>query len=144
MPLASPPTTLASPSALSVAEAKVVDVGALLLVDLMVLWDEAPEQNVEEPATPVEGAIACEVDPDIAGNEPRPVVPRPLVPRPATPTPAASGEAFAAVGELPELDEDDDGEEAFPLVDVVRELGEVMMPELLTELHGADGLAPTP
>jgi hypothetical protein len=72
-------------------------------------------------------------------------VPRPLVPRPATATPAAPGLEFAAVVELPELGEEDDGEEAFALVDVaVWEPSELMTPELLTGLHGADGLDPTP
>jgi hypothetical protein len=138
MPLASPPTTPASPSALNVAPAMVVDVGALLLVDLMVLRDEAPEQNVEEPPTPVEGGVACEADPDVAGSEPRPVVPRAVVPRelvsrPATPTPAAPRLEFAAVVELPELGEGDDGKEAFALRDVaVWEPTELMTPELLT------------
>jgi hypothetical protein len=79
-----------------------------------------------------------QADPDIAGNEPRPtaprpVVPRPLVPRPATATPAAPGLEFAAVVELPELSEGDDGKEAFPLVDVaVWEPSEFITPELLT------------
>jgi hypothetical protein len=59
MPLASPPTTPASPSALSVPPAMVVGEGALLLVDLMVLRDEAPEQNVEEPPTPADGGVDC-------------------------------------------------------------------------------------
>jgi hypothetical protein len=119
----------------------VVDVVVLVLVDAVVL--EIREQKFGEPATPVEGAVACEVDPDIVDNEPRPVVPRPvvprpLVPRPATPTPAASGLEFAAVVELTGLGERDDGEEAFPLVDVaVRELVGPLTPELLTELHGA-------
>jgi hypothetical protein len=126
------------------------DGDALLFVDLMVLRDEAPEQNVEEPATPVDEGVSCEADPDIAGNEPRPivpraVVPRPLVPRPATPTPAASDEAFAAVVELPEFGEGDGCDEAFALVDVaVWESRELTTPELLTEWHGAGVLVPTP
>jgi hypothetical protein len=69
-----------------VISALVVDVAALVVVDVVVLPPEAPEQNVDEPPTPVEGA--CNADPDMVGNEPRPVVPRPLVPRPAVPRPA--------------------------------------------------------
>jgi hypothetical protein len=123
-----------------------VDAAALVLVGVVVL--EPAEQNVEEPATPLE--VACEADPDITGNEPRPVVPRAVVPRPlvpssATPTPAPSGLEFAAVVELPELGEGDDREEAFPLVDVaVRELDGLLTPELLVGLHGAGVLVPTP
>ena len=95
--------------------ALVVDVAALVVVDVVVLPPEAPEQNVDEPPTPVEGA--SKADPDMVGNEPRPVVPRPLVPRPAMPTPDTSSE-------LTELDEGEDGEEALALVDVaVTELG---------------------
>ena len=100
---------------LCVISALVVDVAALVVVDVVVLPPEAPEQNVDEPPTPVEGA--SKADPDMVGNEPRPVVPRPLVPRPAMPTPDTSSE-------LTELDEGEDGEEALALVDVaVTELG---------------------
>jgi len=94
-----------------VISAVVVDVAGLEMVDVVVLPPEAPEQNVDEPPTPVEGGVACDADPDMVGNEPRPVVPRPLVPRPEMPTPAASSE-------LTELDEGEDGEEALALVDV--------------------------
>ena len=49
------------------------------MVDVVVLLPpEAPKQNVDEPPTPVEGRVACDADPDMVGNEPRPVVPRPL------------------------------------------------------------------
>jgi len=100
-----------------VISALVVDVAALVVVDVVVLPPEAPKQNVDEPPTPVEGRVSCDADPDMVGNEPRPVVPRPLVPRPAMPTPDTSSE-------LTELDEGEDGEEALALVDVaVTELG---------------------
>jgi hypothetical protein len=85
---------------------------ASVLVDVVMLPPEAPEQNVDEPPTPVEGRVSCEADPDVVGNKPRPVVPRP-----AMPTPAASSE-------LTELDEGEDGAEALALVDVAAtELG---------------------
>ena len=84
------------------------------MVDVVVLPPEAPEQNVDEPPTPVEGA--CNADPDMVGNEPRPVVPRPLVPRPAVPRPAMP--TPAASSELTELDEGEESAEALALVDV--------------------------
>jgi hypothetical protein len=82
----------------------------LVVVDVVVPPPEAPEQNVDEPPTLVEGA--CNADPDVVGNEPRPVVPRPAMPIPA------------ASSELTELDEGEDSAEALALVDVaVTELG---------------------
>ena len=62
----------------------------------------------------------------------------------ATATPAASGVEIAADVELPELDEGDHCEEPLPLDVAVRKFGEPMTPELLTELHEANELVPTP
>ena len=99
-----------------------------------------PEQNIGEPTTLVEGDVVGGVDADIVGDEPRPMVPRPRVPRPVMPRPVVP-----TIAEVPELDEGDDGTEVFAPVDVaVAELGELMTPELLTELHGAIELVPTP
>ena len=99
-----------------------------------------PEQNIGEPTTLVEGDVVGGVDADIVGDEPRPMVPRPpVVPRPVVPRPVV-----ATIAEVPGFDEGDDGAEVFAPVDVaVGELGELMTPELLTELHGAIEL-PTP
>jgi hypothetical protein len=99
-----------------VISALVVDVAALVVVDVVVLPPEAPKQNVDEPSTPIEGEVACDADPDVVGNEPRPVVPRPLVPRPAVPRPAMP--TPAASSELTELDEGEESAEALALVDV--------------------------
>ena len=72
---------------------------------------------------------------------PSPVVPRPFVPRAVTPRPAV-------FGELPRLDDADEGneEEFAPDVVVAAEFGALVTPELLTELHGVDVVlsAPTP
>jgi hypothetical protein len=69
---------------------------ATVLGDVAVVLVDVPEQDVGEPATPVDADVACDVDPDIVGNDPSPTVPRPavprsLAPRPATPTPDAFG-----------------------------------------------------
>jgi hypothetical protein len=109
---------------------------------------EAPEQNVGDPPTPVDGAATCGGAP--VGNKPRPTVPRPAAPkplvlRPATPVPDTSAPEFAAIVELPKLDEGESGETVLPLVAVaVGELGELVTPEVLTELHGINVLIPTP
>jgi hypothetical protein len=97
-PLPTPSAAGSRTIPLCVASSAVVDVAALVLADVVVLPPEAPEQNVDEPSTPIEGGVACDADPDMVGNEPRPVVPRPLVPRPLVPRAAASSE-------LTELDE---------------------------------------
>jgi hypothetical protein len=99
-----------------VISALVVDVAALVLVDVVVSPPEVAEHNVDEPPTPVEGEVACDADPDMVGDEPMPVVPRPLVPRPLVPRPAVP--TPAASSELAELDEEEDGEGALALVDV--------------------------
>ena len=110
-PLPAPSAAGSRTIPLCVISAVVVDVAALEMVDVGVLPPEAPKQNVDEPSTLVEGRVACDADPDVVGNEPRPGVPRPLVPRPAVPTPATSSE-------LTELDEGEDSEEALALEDV--------------------------
>ena len=126
-PLPAPSAAGSRTIPLCVATALVVDVAALVLVDVVVLTPEAPEQNVDEPLTPVEGGVACDADPDMVGNEPRPVVPRPLVPRPLVPRPLVPRPAVptpTASSEPTELDEGEDGEVALALVDVpVTELG---------------------
>ena len=115
-PLPAPSAAGSRTIPLCVISAVVVDVAALEMVDVVVLPPEAPKQNVVEPSTLVEGRVACDADPDVVGNEPRPVVPRPLVPRPAVPRPEMP--TPAASSELTELDEGEDGEEALALVDV--------------------------
>jgi len=121
-----------------------LDALALILLDVVLPPAEPPEQNVGEPPTPVAGGVTCEADADPADKEPRLVVPRPLLPRPATPIAAAFGLELGVVLVFPAPDKGDDVEEALPLADVVvREFGELLMPELLTALHEADlGLAP--
>lgn len=121
-PLPTPSAAGSRSIPLCVISALVVDVAALEMVDVVVLPPEAPEQNVEEPPTLVEGKVACDADPDVVGNEPRAVVPRPLVPRPAVPRPAMP--TPAASSELTELYEGEDSAVALALVDVaVTELG---------------------
>jgi hypothetical protein len=109
----------------------------------------SPEHDVSDWVA-VDGDVdVCNVE-GWVGTEPRPVVPsavvpRPLVPRAVTPRLAVFGEllAAAAIG-LPRLDDADDADEdEFALGAVVAaEFGAVTTPELLTELHGADVLAP--
>jgi hypothetical protein len=121
---------------------------ALILLDAALPPAETPGRNVGEPLTPVARDVICEAAP--AGDEPRPKVPRPAAPKPLVPRPATlmfgtPAVEFAAIIELPELDEGDAGETALLLVDVaVGELGELVTPELLTELHGVDVLVPAP
>jgi hypothetical protein len=105
-PLPAPSAAGSRTIPLCVISAVVVDVAALEMVDVVVLPPEAPKQNVVEPSTLVEGRVACDADPDVVGNEPRPVVPRPLVPRPAVPRPAMPTPATSS--ELTELDEGED------------------------------------
>ena len=56
--------------------------------------------------------------------------------------PAVSGEEFAVV--VPELDDTEEDDEEAVALDVVTvlEFAELMTPELLTEMHGADVLVP--
>ena len=107
----------------------------------------SPAHDVSDWAA-VDGAVdVCNVE-DWVGSDPSPVVPsavvpRPLVPRAVTPRLAVLGELLAvAVAELPD-DTDEGIEKEFALGAVVAaEFGAVTTPELLTELHGADVLAP--
>ena len=106
----------------------------------------SPEHVVSD-CVAVDGDVAvCNVDPDWVGSEPRPVVPSPVVPRPFVPR--AVTPRLAVFGELPRLDDADEGneEEFAPDVVVAAEFGALVTPELLTELHGVDVVlsAPTP
>jgi hypothetical protein len=95
----------------------------------------------------VDEVEVCDVDPL---TEPSPVVPRPEVPRPVAPRPLVlapamlrAGAFAVAVVEVAELDGDEeDGEVVAALTELL--FDELMTPELLTELHGADVLVPTP
>jgi hypothetical protein len=102
----------------------------------------SPEHVVSD-CVAVDGDVAvCNVDPDWVGSEPRLVVPSPVVPRPFVPRAVTP-----VFGELPRLDDADEGieEEFAPDVVVAAEFGALVTPELLTELHGVDVLsAPTP
>jgi hypothetical protein len=110
-----------------------------------VLPPDAPEQDVGEPATPLESEAACEVDPDAGGTKPRPTVPRPVAPRPLVPRPTATADAASKVLEELDGDEGEDPTEEFvPAVDVVTEVGELVVPDVLTKLHAVDVLVPTP
>jgi hypothetical protein len=102
----------------------------------------SPEHVVSD-CVAVDGDVAvCNGDPDWVGSEPRLVVPSPVVPRPFVPRAVTP-----VFGELPRLDDADEGieEEFAPDVVVAAEFGALVTPELLTELHGVDVLsAPTP
>jgi hypothetical protein len=103
----------------------------------------SPEHVVSD-CVAVDGDVAvCNVDPDWVGSEPRLVVPSPVVPRPFVPRAVTP-----VFGELPRLDDADEGieEEFTPDVVVAAEFGALVTPELLTELHGVDVVlsAPTP
>ena len=119
---------------------------AALAVPLAVPDPDVLAQDVEEPVAAVERVVFDDADCEVVDNEPRPVarptVPSPPVPRPTMLRPAVSGEEFAVV--VPELDDtEEDDEEAVALDGVtVLEFAELMTPELLTELHGADVLIP--
>ena len=106
----------------------------------------SPEHVVSD-CVAVDGDVAvCNVDPDWVGSEPRLVVPSPVVPRPFVPR--AVTPRLAVFGELPRLDDANEGneEEFAPDVVVAAEFGALVTPELLTELHGVDVVlsAPTP
>jgi hypothetical protein len=125
-----------------------MDVAPFMPLDALALLPppEAPEQNVAEPPTPVDGAVTGDAVP--AGDEPRPTVPSPVAPRPLAPTlammPGIPTVEFPDITELPEL-EGGARKTALPLVDVaVGELSELVTPELLTELHGVMTLVPAP
>jgi hypothetical protein len=102
----------------------------------------SPEHVVSD-CVAVDGDVAvCNGDPDWVGSEPRLVVPSPVVPRPFVPRAVTP-----VFGELPRLDDADEGieEEFAPDVVVAAEFGALVTPELLTELHGVEVLsAPTP
>jgi hypothetical protein len=102
----------------------------------------SPEHVVSD-CVAVDGDVAvCNGDPDWVGSEPRLVVPSPVVPRPFVPRAVTP-----VFGELPRLDDADEGieEEFAPDVVVAAEFGALVTPEPLTELHGVDVLsAPTP
>jgi hypothetical protein len=102
----------------------------------------SPEHVVSD-CVAVDGDVAvCNGDPDWVGSEPRLVVPSPVVPRPFVPRAVTP-----VFGELPRLDDADEGieEEFAPDVVVAAEFGALVTPELLTELHGVGVLsAPTP
>jgi hypothetical protein len=124
-----------------------VPVVAALAVPLAVPDPDVLAQDVEEPVAAVERVVFDDAGCEVVDNEPRPVVPRPPVPSPPVPRPAmlrpaVSGEEFAVV--VPELDdtEEDDEEAVAPDVVTVLEFAELMTPELLTEMHGADVLVP--
>jgi len=110
---------------------------------------ERSGQAVKESVAAVDAVEVCDVDPVTEPSPvmprpavPRPVAPRPLVPIPAAPRPAASSAEFAvAVVEVPELDEDEEDDEAAAVPELFDEL---MTPELLTKLHGTDVLVPAP
>lgn len=100
-----------------------------------------PAQEVGEPDTLIEAVVACDVELDAVGNEPRPTVPRPVVPRlpaprPTTPRPPVSNVEFAVAVGLPGSNEGSDEEELALDFDAVVELREFITPELLIELHG--------
>jgi hypothetical protein len=128
--------------------ALVVPAVAALAVPLAAPDLDVSEQDVEEPVAAVERVVFDDAGCEVVDNEPRPVVPRPTVPSPPVPRPAMLGlgpavsEEFAIV--VPELDDaEEDDEEAVALdVVTVLEFAELMTPELLTELHGADVLVP--
>lgn len=106
-------------------------------------------QEDRELFATVDDVEVCDIEPvtELSPMLPRPVVPRlvvprPLVPRPAMPRPAASSAEFAvAVVEVPELGQDEEEDEVAMAPEL---LGELMTPELLTELHGTDVLVPAP
>jgi hypothetical protein len=127
----------------------------LLAVTVLVLAGSVPRspEHVVSAWVVVDGDVdVCNVDSDWTAGEPRPVVPSPVVPRPLAPTPVtprfpAFAELLAvAVVELPRLDDADEADEFALGAVVVAEIGALVTPELLTELHGVDVLlsAPTP